>query len=187
MIDTTVQTFGRLDVMVNNAGYHISKNIEETSEDEWEFINRTNLRSTFLCCKYAIPYLRKTKGNIINISSMVGLVGQPNAGAYSAIKGGQIAMSRGMALDFAKPRTASASTSSARAGSKPRWWRTGSASSRIRRPPGNTSTASIRWDASAPLRNAARRRCSWPATRIPPSLPASRSTSTAASPWGIEL
>lgn len=102
MIDTTVQTFGRLDVMVNNAGYHISKNVEETSEEEWEFIVNTNLRSTFLCCKYAIPYLRKTKGSIINISSMVGLVGQPNAGAYSATKGGQIAMSRGMALDFAK-------------------------------------------------------------------------------------
>ena len=102
MIDTTVRTFGRLDVMVNNAAYHISKNVEETSEEEWEFIVNTNLRSTFLGCKYAIPHLRKTRGNIINISSMVGLVGQPNAGAYSATKGGQIAMSRGMAIDFAK-------------------------------------------------------------------------------------
>jgi len=102
MIEATVQKFGRLDVLVNNAGYHISKNVEETTEEEWEFINHTNLRSTFLCCKYAIPHLRKSKGNIINISSMVGLVGQPNAGAYSATKGGQIAMSRGMALDFAK-------------------------------------------------------------------------------------
>ena len=101
MIRRTVDHFGRLDVLVNNAGYHISKNIEETSEDEWEFIQNTNLRSTFLCSKYAIPHLRRTKGNIINISSMVGLVGQPNAGAYSATKGGQIAMSRGMAIDFA--------------------------------------------------------------------------------------
>jgi len=101
MIDTTIDTFGKLDILVNNAGYHISKNIEDTSEDEWEFIINTNLRSTFLCSKYAIPHLRKTKGCIINISSMVGLVGQPNAGAYSATKGGQIAMSKGMAIDFA--------------------------------------------------------------------------------------
>jgi len=102
MIDATIKTFGKLDILVNNAGYHLSKNVEETSEQEWEFIINTNLRSTFLCSKYAIPHLRKTKGNIINISSMVGLVGQPNAGAYSATKGGQIAMTKGMALDFAK-------------------------------------------------------------------------------------
>ena len=101
MINTTIDTFGKLDVLVNNAGYHLSKNVEETSEEEWEIIINTNLRSTFLCSKYAIPHLRKTKGNIINISSMVGQVGQPNAGAYSATKGGQIAMSKGMAIDFA--------------------------------------------------------------------------------------
>jgi L-fucose dehydrogenase len=102
MIVKTIENFGRLDILVNNAGYHISKNVEETTEEEWEYIINTNLRSTFLCSKYAIPHLRKTKGNIINISSMVGLVGQSNAGAYSATKGGQIAMSKGMALDFAK-------------------------------------------------------------------------------------
>jgi NAD(P)-dependent dehydrogenase (short-subunit alcohol dehydrogenase family) len=102
LVRITVATFGRLDILVNNAGYHISKNVEETSEEEWEFIMNTNLRSTFLCSKYAIPHLRQTKGNIINISSMVGLVGQPNAGAYSATKGGQISMSKGMAIDFAK-------------------------------------------------------------------------------------
>jgi NAD(P)-dependent dehydrogenase (short-subunit alcohol dehydrogenase family) len=101
MISTTIKTFGKLDILVNNAGYHLSKNVEETSEEEWEFIINTNLRSTFLCSKYALPHLRKTRGNIINISSMVGIVGQPNAGAYSATKGGQIAMSKGMAIDFA--------------------------------------------------------------------------------------
>lgn len=101
MFCKVVQEFGRLDILVNNAGYHLSKNAEETSEEEWEFIINTNLRSTFLCSKYAIPHLRKTKGTIINISSMVGLVGQPNAAAYSATKGGQIAMTKNMAIDFA--------------------------------------------------------------------------------------
>ncbi len=100
-IAATVDRFGKLDILVNNAGYHISKNVEQTSEEEWELIIGTNLRGTFLCSKYAIPHLRTTRGTIINIGSMVGLVGQSNAGAYSASKGGQIAMTRGMALDFA--------------------------------------------------------------------------------------
>ena len=101
LIEGAVRHFGRLDILVNNTGYHISKNVEETSTDEWEFIQNTNLRSTFLCSKHAIKHLRRTKGTIINISSMVGVVGQPNAGAYSATKGGQIAMTKGMAIDFA--------------------------------------------------------------------------------------
>lgn len=102
MINTAIETFGRLDILVNNAGYHLSKNIEDTSEEEWDYILKTNLYSTFLCSKYALPHLKKTEGNIINISSMVGLVGQPNATAYAATKGGQIAMTKNMAIDLAK-------------------------------------------------------------------------------------
>lgn len=101
LVEQVIAVFGRIDILVNNAGYHLSKNVERTSLEEWEFIQNTNLRSTFLCSKYALPHLRKSRGTIINISSMVGLVGQPNAGAYSATKGGQIAMTRGMAIDFA--------------------------------------------------------------------------------------
>ena len=55
MMDATMQTFGRLDVLVNNAGYHISKNVEVTTEEKWDFIINTNRRSPFLCSKYAIP------------------------------------------------------------------------------------------------------------------------------------
>jgi len=61
MIDKTVATFGKIDIVVNNVGYHISKNVVETSEEEWEFIQETNLRSTFLCSKYTIPHLKKTR------------------------------------------------------------------------------------------------------------------------------
>lgn len=102
MISTVINTYGQIDIMFNNAGYHISKNVEVTSEDEWDFILNTNLKSVFLCSKYSIPHLRKTKGCIINMSSMVGLIGQSNAGAYSASKGGIVALTKGMSLDFAK-------------------------------------------------------------------------------------
>ena len=101
MIAEAVTHFGRIDVLVNNAGYHLSKPVEHTTEDEWDYIINTNLKSTFLCSKYAIPHLRATAGCIINISSMVGVVGQSNAGAYSASKGGQVAMTMNMALDLA--------------------------------------------------------------------------------------
>lgn len=101
MIACTVERFGRLDLLINNAGYHISKSVEETTEAEWDYLIDTNLRSVFLCSKYAIPHLKRTRGTIINMSSMVGLVGQTNAGAYSASKGGVIGMTRNMALDLA--------------------------------------------------------------------------------------
>ena len=101
LIHRTLEMFGRIDILVNNAGYHLSKSIEDTSEEDWEFIINTNLRGTFLCSKYALPYLKETKGNIIHISSMVGKVGQPNACAYAASKGGQIAMAKNMAIDLA--------------------------------------------------------------------------------------
>ncbi|MGI6160718.1 MAG: SDR family NAD(P)-dependent oxidoreductase [Christensenellales bacterium] len=102
MIEEAVKAFGRIDILVNNAGYHNSKDIENTSDEEWDFIQRTNLYSTFYCSKYALPHLKKTHGNIIHISSMVALVGQANAGAYSATKGGQIGMTRNMAVDLSK-------------------------------------------------------------------------------------
>ena len=102
LIDVTIREFGKLDILVNNAGYHISKNIEQTTEEDWDFLQKTNLYSTFRCSKYAVPYLKKTQGNIIHISSMVGLVGQPNSVAYSATKGGQISMTRSMAIDLAE-------------------------------------------------------------------------------------
>lgn len=101
MIHTTIDHFGKIDILVNNAGYHISKSVEDTSEEEWDFIMNTNLKSTFLASKYAIPHLRPTQGCIINISSMVGIVGQNNAGAYAASKAGQLGLTKNMALDLA--------------------------------------------------------------------------------------
>ena len=102
MISQVVSTFGGIDILLNNAGIHISKDIEHLSEDEWDRIIDVNLRSVFLCTKYALSELKKSKGCIINMSSMVGLIGQSNAGAYAASKGGIVAMTKGIALDYAK-------------------------------------------------------------------------------------
>ena len=102
IINIAIKRYKKIDVLANIAGYHISKGIEDISEKEWDFLMDTNIKSFFLISKNAIPYLKKTKGNIVNMSSMVGLVGQTNACAYAATKGGIIAMTKNMALDLAK-------------------------------------------------------------------------------------
>jgi len=102
IMDTAVERYKRIDVLANIAGIHISKGVEDITVEEWDYLMNTNLKSFFLLCKYAVPYLKKTKGNIINMSSMVGIVGQSNSCAYSASKGGITIMTKNMALDLAK-------------------------------------------------------------------------------------
>jgi NAD(P)-dependent dehydrogenase (short-subunit alcohol dehydrogenase family) len=102
MVDTTIKVFGKIDILVNNAGGGVLKNIEEATEEDWDYVIDKNLKSNFLCCKLCLPSLKKTKGNIINISSMVGHVGHPDDVSYSAAKGGQIAMTKNLALDLAR-------------------------------------------------------------------------------------
>jgi NAD(P)-dependent dehydrogenase (short-subunit alcohol dehydrogenase family) len=100
-IETTVTREGHLDILLNNAGTHIPKGAEALSEDEWDFLLTLNLKSAFLTTKYALPALRASRGVIINMSSLVGLVGQANSVAYCASKGGLIAMTKALALDHA--------------------------------------------------------------------------------------
>lgn len=102
LIDTTVERFGRLDCMVNNAGWHPpAMSIDETSVDAFEQLVRLNLTSTFMGCKFAIPHLRRTRGCIINMSSEVGLIGQALAPGYVSTKAGQAGLTRALALDLA--------------------------------------------------------------------------------------
>ncbi|MCY4072053.1 MAG: SDR family NAD(P)-dependent oxidoreductase [Chloroflexi bacterium] len=99
-----LERYGKIDILVNNAGTHDGKGIQEAGEDDWDRIVSTNLKSVFLVSKAALPSLKETGGAIINMGSMVGLVGQGNSGAYSASKGGIVALTKNMALDLAPHR-----------------------------------------------------------------------------------
>jgi NAD(P)-dependent dehydrogenase (short-subunit alcohol dehydrogenase family) len=102
LVDGTVKAFGRIDVVVNNAGYHISESVEETTPETFQFLIDTNLRSGFFLSQYALPHLKKTRGNILFISSMCALTGVGRAAAYCATKGGQISLAKNMAIDLAQ-------------------------------------------------------------------------------------
>ena len=102
LINTAVDAYGRVDVLVNNAGVHVDRTVADTTEEEWDQILGVNLKGVFLCSKAAIPQMRRQGGgNIICISSISGLIGQLNQAAYNASKHGIIGLVRCMAYDHA--------------------------------------------------------------------------------------
>jgi glucose 1-dehydrogenase len=101
-VDVAVSEFGGLDILVNNAGIYYQYTIDETPLGEWDEIMDVNLRGLFLCCKLSLPHLQKSdNGKVINLSSIYGLVGGENSGAYCASKGAVSNLTRQMALDYA--------------------------------------------------------------------------------------
>lgn len=100
MIDETVKEFGRLDVLLNNAGYGIAGSVLETDEQAWEDLMAVNVRGVFLCTKYAIPAMKANGGgSIVNTASVVAAVGIRNRAAYCASKGAVAALTRAVAID----------------------------------------------------------------------------------------
>ena len=100
-IEQTVKAFGRLDCIINNAGAHPpATRIDDTSLEDMEQLLRLNYMSTFAGSKFAVPHLRKTRGTIINISSMVAIVGQDQSSAYCATKGAQLGLTRALAVEL---------------------------------------------------------------------------------------
>lgn len=106
MVDAAETTWGRLDVLFNNAGIFPSQDgsVLETDEKTWDLVMRVNLKGVFFGCKYAIPaMLRGGGGSIVNTSSFVALVGAATPQiAYTASKGGVLAMTREIAIEFAR-------------------------------------------------------------------------------------
>lgn len=101
-IATTVQQFGRLDVLHNNAGISVLKPITETTEADWDLLFNVNLKGVFFGCKHAIPYMVQQGGGvIINTASELALVGQTLYTAYCATKGGVLAFTRALSVEWA--------------------------------------------------------------------------------------
>ncbi len=99
----TLEAFGQLHVLVNSAGVSVLKNVEDTTLEEWRFVNGVNLDGTFLGCKHAIPAIKESGGgSIINLSSVSGLVGGHNLAAYNASKGGVRLLTKSVALHCAR-------------------------------------------------------------------------------------
>ena len=103
-VQSAVDTYGKLDVLLNNAGILIRKNIEETTEDDWDRIFAVNAKGVFLGTKAAIPAMRDAGGgSIINIASTAGLVGSPNGSAsYTATKGAVRLFTKSTAIQHAR-------------------------------------------------------------------------------------
>ena len=103
VIDWTVDKYGRLDCLINNAGTHPPhKSIDEFSVDEFRDLLNLNLVSYFAACKYALPHIRKVRGSIINMGSLVGTMGQQLATIYCATKGGISAFTKALAIEEAR-------------------------------------------------------------------------------------
>ncbi|XP_058039141.1 17-beta-hydroxysteroid dehydrogenase 14 isoform X3 [Ahaetulla prasina] len=100
LVLVTIGQYGQLDCLVNNAGGHPpDQRIDDVSAQEFRNLMDLNVVSGFLMAKFALPYLRKTNGNIINVASVVGHFGQKLAVPYVATKGAVIAMTKAMAID----------------------------------------------------------------------------------------
>lgn len=101
LLKTTIEAYGRLDILFNNAGIAQSYPLESFKEEDWDYVMRTNLRAPFLMSKKAIPYLRRTRGTVLNTASISGLRPDPMGYAYNTSKAALIMMTRVLAKDFA--------------------------------------------------------------------------------------
>ncbi|MDJ0712462.1 MAG: SDR family oxidoreductase [Woeseiaceae bacterium] len=102
LIADTIEEFGEIDCLVNNAGVIVRADVGETSDDEWRYTMAINLDVPFFLSRAALPHLLRAEGSIVNIASDWGLRGADNAAAYAASKGGLVLLTRSMAKDHAR-------------------------------------------------------------------------------------
>jgi NAD(P)-dependent dehydrogenase (short-subunit alcohol dehydrogenase family) len=103
LFEETLASYGRLDVLVNNAGMEIPKTVTDTTEEEWNRLMDVNLKGVFLCSRAAIPVMQRQGGGVIvNVASELGLVGGSDIAAYCASKGGVVQLTKALAVDHAK-------------------------------------------------------------------------------------
>ncbi len=99
-VSESFKKFGNISGLINNAAIQIDKPVTELSLEEWNSVIGTNLTGAFLCAKHAAPFLKKSNGNIINISSTRAFQSEPNTEAYSASKGGILALTHALAMSL---------------------------------------------------------------------------------------
>ncbi|MFX0074736.1 MAG: SDR family NAD(P)-dependent oxidoreductase [Candidatus Hermodarchaeota archaeon] len=100
IINKTVENYGKIDILFNNAGIVLPGCVDTISTKDWDRTMAVNVRGVYLVSKYAIPHLKKTKGTIINNSSSVAFKGVANRAAYTASKGAVLSLTRAMAADY---------------------------------------------------------------------------------------
>jgi len=99
MVAATVEAFGQLDVLYNNAAIQMSGRLVDTTEEEWDITIATNLSAIFWACRAAMPHLLDGGGSIINTASVLGLIGSEGYAAYGAAKAGLVALTRQIATE----------------------------------------------------------------------------------------
>ena len=104
-VSLTVEEFGGLDLVVNNAGVVVYGEVPDFREEDWDKVLNVNLKSQFLTAKFAIPHMRARGGGaIVNFASVQAIVSQRTVAAYAASKGGVVALTKTLALDHAKDK-----------------------------------------------------------------------------------
>ena len=102
-VDSIVRDFGRIDILLNNAGVNVRKPVTQLAEEEWDLVLDTNLKGYFLVAQAVAPHMiQRGKGKIINIASILGTVALDNQVAYASSKGGIVQMTKVMAIEWAK-------------------------------------------------------------------------------------
>jgi NAD(P)-dependent dehydrogenase (short-subunit alcohol dehydrogenase family) len=105
LVDSAVEEFGRLDIVVNNAGVAVPGSVTGISEDDWDRVLAVNLKSVWLGMRSGVPHLRASGGgSIVNMSSVQALLGFPGWAAYAATKGAVISLTRQAAVEYAADR-----------------------------------------------------------------------------------
>jgi len=102
MVEKVVSAFGKIDILVNNAGITRDNLLIRMKEEDWDSVIAVNLKSAFLCSKEVVRHMMKARqGRIINIASVIGLVGNAGQANYAASKGGIISLTKSLAKEFA--------------------------------------------------------------------------------------
>ncbi len=103
MIERVLASFGRVNILVNNAGINVRGPIEDLREDDWDAVIDTNLKGPWLCCRAIAPVMKRQKwGRVINVSSMLGEISLPGRTPYASSKGGLTLLTKTLALEWAK-------------------------------------------------------------------------------------